>query len=153
MSNLTDILSNTPGGLVSSIAGKLIDTIAGFFPNPEKRAEAAQAIATAQLNGAFKEEEYQYQIMLEQIKTNQIEAASTNWFVAGWRPYIGWICGTGLFYEFLFMPIGNGINMAYSHAPVFLALDTATLTSCLAGLLGLGTMRSFEKFKGVEASR
>ena len=26
------------------------------------------------------------------------EAASTSWFVAGWRPFISWICGTGLGY-------------------------------------------------------
>jgi hypothetical protein len=153
MSNLTDLLSNTPGGLVSNIAGKLIDTIASFFPNPEKKAEAAQAIVTAQLNGAFKEEEYQFQLMLEQIKTNQVEAASTNWFVAGWRPYIGWVCGTGLAYQFLLMPIGNGIAASFGHIGIFLTLNTDTLLSCLSGLLGLGAMRSFEKFKGVESSR
>lgn len=153
MSVVSDLASITPQGFVANVAGKLIDTVASFFPNPEKKAEAAQAIAMAQLQGAFKEEEDQFNLVLEQIKVNQAEASSTNWFVAGWRPYIGWICGTGLGYQFLLLPIGNGLFKAAGYVAPFVVLDTNTLTSCLFGLLGLGTMRTFEKFKNVEGNR
>lgn len=153
MSVISDLASITPQGFVANVAGKLIDTVAGFFPNPEKKAEAAQALAQAQLQGAFKEEEDQFNLILEQIKVNEVEAASTNWFVAGWRPYIGWVCGTGLGYQFLFMPISNGFLKALGYLAPFVPLDTNTLTSCLFGLLGLGTMRTFEKFKNVEGNR
>ena len=105
MSVISDIAALTPQGFVTNVAGKLIDTVAGFFPNPEKKAEAAQAIAQAQLQGAFKEEEQQFNLMLEQIKVNEVEAASPNMFIAGWRPWIGWVGGFTLFYAGLGEPL------------------------------------------------
>jgi hypothetical protein len=150
MSAVGDLLKNTPGGLVSDIAGKLIDTVAGFFPNPEKRAEAAQAIAIAQLNGAFKEEEQQFQLMLEQIKVNEEEAKSTNWFVAGGRPFVVWVGGFTLFYAGLGEPLLRFIaSVGFGYAGAFPVVDTTVTLQVLTGILGLGGMRSFEKFKGV----
>ena len=64
---------------------------------------------------------------LAQLQVNANEAISTNWWVAGWRPYIGWICGTGLAYQFLFFPIANGI-IGISRFP---SLDVGTLSSLL----------------------
>lgn len=84
-----------------------------------------------------------------QLEINKVEAASTNWFVAGWRPYVGWICGTGLAYQFLFMPIANGLSIAFIHSQVFPAIDMSSLITCLGGLLGLGSLRTFEKYTGV----
>ena len=40
-----------------------------------------------------------------QSEINKAEAGSSKLFVAGWRPFIGWVCGFGLFYHFLFQPI------------------------------------------------
>lgn len=147
--NIDDVLKQTPQGMVLSLGEKLIDTIAGFFPNPEKKAEAAQALALATLQGQFKDDENQVALLMEQIKTNQAEAASTNWFVAGWRPYVGWICGTGCGYQFLFMPIANGIATMAGHPGIFQSLDTSVMLELLSGLLGLGGMRTYEKFKDV----
>ena len=36
------------------------------------------------------------EVQLAQIATNTKEAESTNWFVAGWRPFVGWVCGVAL---------------------------------------------------------
>lgn len=92
-------------------------------------------------------------IQLAQIKVNEVEATSTNWFVAGWRPFIGWVCGLGLAYQFLFMPIMNGLLKAAGTISPFISLDTGTLMSCVAGLLGLGTLRTYEKKTGSESNR
>lgn len=78
-----------------------------------------------------------------QLEINKVEAANPNLFVSGWRPYIGWICGTGLAYQFLVYPI------LIAFVPKIVQLDMGTLLTLLGGLLGLGAMRTVEKLNGV----
>jgi hypothetical protein len=78
-----------------------------------------------------------------QLDINKAEASSPSWFVAGWRPYIGWVCGTGLAYQFLVYPI------LISFVPKIVQLDMGTLLTLLLGMLGLGGLRTTEKIKGV----
>lgn len=154
MSVLGDLASVTPQGFVANIAGKLIDTVASFFPNPEKKAEAAAALAQAQLEGVFKEEEYQFNLMLEQIKVNEVEAANPNIFIAGWRPFIGWVGGITLFYAGIGEPFMRFIaKVGFDYVGVFPVVDTTITLQVLTAMLGLGGMRTFEKFKGVEGNR
>ena len=40
-----------------------------------------------------------------QIEVNKIEAASSNLFVSGWRPMIGWTCGIAIAYSFVLQPM------------------------------------------------
>ena len=97
---------------------------------PDKSVEEQQQLAAA------------LTLVQGQMATNQEEAKSTNWFVAGWRPFIGWICGSGLLYQFLIYPI------LIAFAPHIVQLDMGTLLALLGGLLGLGAMRSYDKLKG-----
>ena len=39
---------------------------------------------------------------LAQIEVNKIEASSKNWFVAGWRPSVGWGYSVARLYILLF---------------------------------------------------
>lgn len=78
-----------------------------------------------------------------QLEINKAEAANPNLWVSGWRPYIGWVCGTGLAYQFLFYPV------AVSYMPKIVQLDMGTLLTLLAGMLGFGAMRMNEKVQGV----
>ena len=41
---------------------------------------------------------------MAQIEVNKIEAQSKHWFVAGWRPCVGWICAFALAYHFILQP-------------------------------------------------
>ena len=152
MGILQDIANLTPQGLVADLGGKVIDTVAGFFPNPEEKAKAAEALALAQARGQFQEEQDRFSLMLEQIKADAAEAASTNWFVAGWRPWVGWVCGMGLAYQFLFLPMGNGIAALFGYATILRGLDTSTLQTCLFAMLGMGGLRTAEKVKGAARS-
>lgn len=140
MSLLSDLI---PGSGLLSLASNVIDR---FIPDATANAAAKSALIQSQLNGDL-------EATIGQIKIDEIEAANTNWFVAGWRPFIGWICGCGLGYQFLLMPLGNGLMTVLGHAQPFIALNTDTLLSCLSGLLGLGTLRTFEKHQGVEDNR
>lgn len=87
-----------------------------------------------------------------QIQVNQAEATSTNLFVAGWRPWCGWVCGIGLFFQFVVGPIGTWIAALAKHPVVFPTLDMGTLLTLLLGMLGLGGMRTYEKIQGAPGS-
>jgi len=69
-------------------------------------------------------------------------------FVAGWRPAIGWVAALGLGYQFLVLPFAGLIN-AYLKLPAELPqLQAEQLMTLVLSLLGLGGMRTFEKYKG-----
>jgi len=97
-------------------------------------------------------------IALAQIANNTQDSKSASKFVAGWRPAIGWICGFGLAYQFIARPLGNAAVVIYKKGPflldgtpyeVFPAIDTASLSALLIGMLGLGVKRTVEKIRGV----
>lgn len=84
-----------------------------------------------------------------QIEINKEEAKSNSLFVVGWRPAVGWICATGCAWAFILKPIldwGIAVSGRAVTLPVF---QTGELMSLLLGLLGMGTLRTYEKFKGV----
>ena len=86
---------------------------------------------------------------LAQIEVNAKEAANPNLFVSGWRSCVGWACAGGFIYatagEVLLTWL-SGIN-GWPPPP---KVDTDTLTTVLYGMLGLGTLRTYEKVKGAE---
>lgn len=86
---------------------------------------------------------------LAQIELNKIEAQHRSIFVAGWRPFIGWVCGIALFYNFVVRDIIAWIlTQSGSHfsPPPELAMEH--LMTVLLALLGLGGLRTVEKVKG-----
>ena len=84
-----------------------------------------------------------------QTDINAVEAANTNLFVSGWRPFIGWVCGIALAYQYVAAPllmwIASSLHIALSAPP---KLD-GTLWELVFALLGMGGLRTFEKVKGV----
>lgn len=91
------------------------------------------------------------QIQTAQIAVDTEEAKSTNWFVAGWRPGVGWICAAALGYVAILEPIARFISQVwFKYTGPFPAIDTSVTMNILLGMLGMAGMRSFEKTKGVE---
>ena len=133
-------MSLDPVTALLDVGGKLIDKL---FPDPTQKAAANYELLKLHQQGELALLAQEVALAKTQTDVNQEEAKSTNWFVAGWRPYIGWICGTGLAYQFLVYPI------LIAFQPKIVSLDMGTLITLLAGMLGLGTLRSFEKSKGV----
>jgi hypothetical protein len=87
---------------------------------------------------------------MAQIEVNKIEAASSSLFTSGWRPYIGWGCGTAFLYSALFEPIARFVaQVGFNYSGPFPQLDTNLTMQVLLGLLGLAGMRSYEKSQGV----
>tara|TARA_E500000331_G_scaffold330625_1_gene352334 strand:- start:80 stop:460 length:381 start_codon:yes stop_codon:yes gene_type:complete len=79
-----------------------------------------------------------------QTKINEIEAGHRTVFVAGWRPFIGWVCGIALAYNFVIRDLFIWITKTADAPP---ALQMEHLMTVLLGMLGLGGLRTFEKVK------
>ncbi len=78
-----------------------------------------------------------------QVALNKIEAQHRSMFVAGWRPFIGWVCGLGLANVYLVNP---WLQWLYGVKGPALPLDV--IVELVIAMLGLGTLRTFEKFSG-----
>lgn len=78
-----------------------------------------------------------------QIELNKIEAQHRSVFVAGWRPFIGWVCGVGLAFTFIINPI---LQWGTGEPGPTLPMDV--MTELVLALLGLGALRTAEKFGG-----
>jgi hypothetical protein len=132
----------------------LISPIAAIVEKliPDK---AAAAAATAQLQqmalqGQLQEELAQIQALTTaQSDINKVEAASPNWFVAGARPAILWICAVALAMVLIIGPLFTWATMLAGHPTPFPTLDSNLLMTLLFGMLGLGGYRTVEKIKGV----
>lgn len=129
--------------LIPQIAPILGNVLDRFFPDKEKAAEAQRAIETALLENAA-------QINLAQVEVNKEEAQHRTVFVAGWRPFIGWVCGVALAWHFVGVPV-TIFFIAWSGAevPELPVFDMNSLMTVLTGMLGLGGLRTFEKMKGL----
>lgn len=85
-----------------------------------------------------------------QVSLNAIEAKHRSIFVAGWRPFTGWVCGFSLAYQYLLNPILAWIVTITMDTPIYPpSIDMAVMIPVLLGMLGLGGMRSYEKKSGV----
>lgn len=120
---------------------------------------------------SLQERELEAKLTQGQLAINEKEAGHTSVFVAGWRPFIGWIGGFALAYQFIAYPLliwiwalgqAQGwipchINAdisaqacTFSTPPV---IDSGALFAMLTGLLGIGGMRSFDKLKKTDTKR
>ena len=81
---------------------------------------------------------------LAQIELNKIEAGRRSIFVAGWRPFIGWVCGAALLWHFILFDMLTWVTVNFfPHVTDLPELSgTETLVTVLLSLLGLGAMRS-----------
>jgi hypothetical protein len=138
-------------GIWDLVAAPILKIIDKVVPD-----RAAADAAKAQLQqmvaqGALAEELAQLQaVTTAQSDINKVEAASTSLFVAGWRPYVGWICGTGLGLDCIVRPLVNWVATLCGHPVEFPSLNDPLLKSTLAGMLGLGYgLRTYEKSQGI----
>lgn len=119
------------------------DVLDRFFPDKEKAAEAQRALEGALIDNALK-------INLGQVEVNKVEAAHRTMWVAGWRPFIGWVCGAAFAWHFVGTPVAVFVlGLMEKPVPDLPVLDLGPLITVLMGMLGLGGLRTYEKLKGV----
>jgi hypothetical protein len=140
-----------PLGAILDIGSKLVDK---FFPDPAQAEQAKLKLLEMQQTGELAQLAAATDLAKLQIQTNMEEAKSTNWFVAGWRPFVGWTCGAGLAYVAIFEPVARFVaKVFFNYAGDFPVINTDLTMQVLMGVLGLGAMRSVEKVRGGEGSR
>jgi len=125
-----------------SIVSPIVNRVLDFIPNPAEKAKAEAEIRAQLMAAAVQESQNQSDI-------NKIEAASPNIFVSGWRPAIGWICAAGFAWQFLFFPVLSWFIEVNGWIAPLPSIGSDMLMSLTMALLGLGSFRSFEKWKGV----
>lgn len=141
---------NGIGGLISGI-GTMAKDIRAAITGKSVIDPAAQAELEAKvLELENKAMEIEASMTNAVQEVNKIEAASANPFVSCWRPFIGWVCGFGCAYSYVLLPLMNWIaRICFKVELDFPALEGQSLTAMTLGLLGLGGMRTAERFKGV----
>lgn len=115
--------------------------ISRLFPDPEKKAAAELELLKLTQDGDLKK-------ILGQLEINAREAAHPSVFVAGWRPAVGWTCGFGLAYQSVFHNILEWIA-TINGWPLPPQINSEVLIYTLSGMLGIGALRTFEKFHKV----
>jgi phenylpyruvate tautomerase PptA (4-oxalocrotonate tautomerase family) len=137
-------------GLDITGIGALADAATGiinhFWPDKTEAQKAELAQEMQEVMNA-------QNLTLAQIAVNAEEAKNTNWFVAGWRPACGWVGSIGLLYASTLEPISRFIATLCGYTGNFPVIDTTITMQVLFCLLGLGSMRTFEKHKDVESKR
>lgn len=135
---------------IDDIIGAGLRILDKVIPDPAQKAEAQLKLLQLKQAGEFKDLEADLQMAQGQVDIDKIEAASPNMFVSGWRPFIGWTCGSAFFINFVVGPMGQWfMALFYQRSVPFPQMDVATMMPVLLGMLGLGAMRSFEKKNGV----
>jgi hypothetical protein len=121
-----------------AIAEKIFDKVI-----PDK---AAAEKAKLEMAAALQSQDFQ--LAIEQIRVNVEEAKSTNWFVAGWRPCVGWLGAVALGYAAIFEPLARFVALVgFGYKGPFPVLDTTITMQILFGILGLGAFRTVEKVR------
>jgi hypothetical protein len=128
--------------LIQALIGPIASLLDKVIPDAGERQKLAHEIATMA-------ERQAHEIALAQIEVNKEEAKSSDVFRGGWRPFIGWTCGTAFALHFVVFPVLNFFLIAAGEAEVKILFDMNTLLTVLGGLLGLGAFRSYEKVKGL----
>ena len=121
--------------LIASLIGPVSGILDKVIPDSDMKAKLAHEIATMS-------DSHAQQALLAQLEINKTEAQG-NWFQASWRPLCGYVCVLGLMVNFLISPICAGFGFMIPQA------DMGTMLPILGGMLGLGSLRSFEKVKKV----
>ena len=129
--------------LIPSLLPIIGDVIGRFLPEDKEAAAKAQQEIEQQLTTHLA------QIDLAQLEINKVEASHRSIFIAGWRPMIGWTCGLALAYTYVIQPIAVFILGQTGHLIVLPTLSMSEMMPVLMGMLGLGGLRTFEKFKKV----
>lgn len=138
-------------GIIDGILSPVLAIINKVIPDPEKQAEIALQMASLQQSAQFKEIDAQLAMVQTQTDTNKAEAANQSLFVAGWRPFIGWICGIGLGWNYLGLSFVTTMCKLFGHPVDIPPMDLSEMMPLLMGMLGLGGMRTVEKIKGVNS--
>lgn len=129
--------------IISALLPKALEVIDEVIPDRDAADRAKQQIEMKLIEATMATN-------VAQIETNTAEAASRHWFVASWRPAIGWSCAIGVFWMAVGAPI---LEFAAQLAGVTLqevpTIPEDMIMELTFAMLGMAGLRTFEKIRGV----
>lgn len=126
---------------IAALANNIVTGISGYFKD-----QTAVKLAQFEIEKALIE--FARQVDAGQIELNKEESKSQRLFVAGWRPFIGWMGGVAMAYQFLLRPLINGITWVIDpNIPELPVADLNEIIGLVGAMLGVAGLRSYEKIK------
>ena len=136
------------------------EAVVRIWPDPIEQAQELRKLEELKQNGDLAKLDAHVKLIMGQLEINKAEANHKSLFVAGWRPFIGWVGGSAMAYQFVVYPMLIWlwvILQAKEIVPKELdpppVLETGALFSIVTGMLGVGGMRSFDKLKGTDTKK
>ena len=120
---------------------KMIEKLVDRIPDPAARERASMEMQSELLKYAAEQS-------VAQMEVNKVEAGHSSIFVAGWRPFIGWMGGVSLGYAFLLQPILSWFLAIVGVETPLPMPDTEAMMALVTAMLGVTAARSFDKWKG-----
>ncbi len=127
---------------LASLVGPIVNKFVDRIPNGNERARAKEALEKELVEAANS-------VMLAQTEINAAEAQHKSIFVAGWRPFIGWVCGVGIAWSMVVQPVAQWAMIAWGDGTELPTIDTSYLMELVTAMLGMSGLRTFEKMRGV----
>ena len=127
-------LSSLIGGGIGNLAEGVSSAIDKFVETDEEKKAAELLLMKVQQEP----DKWQAEI-------NKIEAGHRSIFIAGWRPFIGWVCGFGLAYAFIVKPVAQAILTSCNVLTLMPSIQTGELMTLVFAMLGMGGIRTYEK--------
>ena len=127
---------------LASLVGPIVNNFVDRIPNGNERARAKEALEKELVDAANS-------VMLAQTEINAAEAQHKSIFVAGWRPFIGWVCGVGIAWSMVVQPVAQWAMIAWGDGTELPTIDTSYLMELVTAMLGMSGLRTFEKMRGV----
>lgn len=122
---------------ILEIGRQLIERL---IPDKEEARKAEVDFLRSAMDGELKQ-------VIAQLEINAREAAHPSLWVAGWRPFFGWVGGAAFAYSVIIQPILTWWAYAHGHsAPP--DVESELLWVVITGMLGIGGLRTYEKRKG-----
>lgn len=120
---------------------KMVDKLVDRIPDPAARERASLEMQADLLKYAAEQSQ-------AQMEVNKVEAGHQSLFVAGWRPFIGWMGGITLGYAFLIHPILSWFLALVGVDTPLPEPNTEAMMALVTAMLGVTAARSFDKWKG-----
>jgi len=129
--------------MLTALIGPVSKLVGKFIEDKDVKNKLSHDLATLAQRHA-------QELAKSQIEVNKMEAQSRHWFVASWRPFIGWTCGIALMWHFVLSQFILFFATMFGYTlPALPEFDMGSLMTVLMGMLGLGGLRTFEKYKGM----
>lgn len=131
-----------PALAILDVVGRVLDRV---IPDKAAAEKAKLELLSETTRGEI-------QLAVQQAQINAEEAKHPSLFVAGWRPFIGWVCGIAISYNFIVYPLLGWVVAYFDVMMEIPPLFEDSLMELVMGMLGLAGLRTWEKFKDVARS-